>query len=41
LATGEREHQSLFYYMDGELRAYRNGEWKLKLPFKGDVPGLA
>jgi arylsulfatase A len=33
--TGEREDQELFYYMDGELRAYRDGDWKIKIPYKG------
>jgi arylsulfatase A-like enzyme len=33
--TGSRADQELFYYMNGELRAYRSGQWKLKLPFKG------
>ena len=32
---GSRENQELFYYMDGELRAYRSGDWKIKLPYKG------
>ncbi|MFB1036365.1 MAG: hypothetical protein QMC38_13565, partial [Sinobacterium sp.] len=31
----------LYYYMSGELRAYRNGKWKLKLPYQGQVGGLA
>ncbi len=35
--TGKREEQELFYYMKGELRAYRSGDWKLKLPFKGQL----
>jgi len=35
LGTGEREDQELFYYMNGELRAYRSDEWKLKLPYEG------
>ncbi|NIB38598.1 sulfatase [Pseudomaricurvus alkylphenolicus] len=39
--NGEREAQELFYYMKGELRAYRSGEWKLKLPFKGMVGWLS
>jgi len=34
--TGQREDQELFYYMDGELRAYRSGDWKIKLPWAGD-----
>ncbi len=38
---GEREDQELFYYMNGELRAYRSGDWKLKLPYKGMVGWLA
>lgn len=29
---GDRE---LAYYMAGELRAYRYGDWKVKIPFKG------
>jgi arylsulfatase A len=33
--TGSRADQELFYYMNGELRAYRSGQWKIKLPFKG------
>jgi arylsulfatase A len=35
MGTGARENQNLFYYMDGSLRAYRSGKWKLKLPYKG------
>lgn len=38
---GEREDQELFYYMNGELRAYRSGDWKIKLPYKGMVSWLA
>jgi len=38
---GEREDQEFFYYMNGELRAYRSGDWKLKLPFAGDRELLA
>jgi len=38
---GEREDQEFFYYMSGELRAYRSGNWKLKLPFEGDMEALA
>jgi len=33
--TGEREDQELFYYMNGELRAYRSDDWKLKLAYQG------
>ncbi|BFM14061.1 sulfatase [Maricurvus nonylphenolicus] len=32
---GDRADQELFYYMNGELRAYRSGDWKLKLPYQG------
>ena len=42
LLHGEsKKNQSLYYYMSGELRAYRNGKWKLKLPYQGQVGGLA
>jgi len=37
MGTGEREGQELFYYMSGQLRAYRSGDWKIKLPFKGEL----
>lgn len=35
---GTRNGQDLAYYMSGELRAFRSGPWKLKLPFAG-TPG--
>jgi arylsulfatase A len=38
---GEREGQELFYYMNGELEAYRSGDWKLKLPYKGRMGWLS
>jgi arylsulfatase A len=38
---GTRAEQTLFYYMNGELRAYRNGDWKIKLPYKGQVGFLS
>lgn len=43
LLTGSarKEKQELFYYMDGELLAYRSGDWKLKLPFKGRMGWLS
>lgn len=43
LLTGDgvRAEQTLFYYMSGELRAYRNGDWKIKLPYKGMVGFLS
>jgi len=43
LLTGgkARENQALFYYMNGELRAYRNGDWKIKLPFNGVTGSLS
>lgn len=34
-SLGERE---LAYYYSGELRAYRVGNWKLKLPYDGNEP---
>jgi len=39
--TGSRSEQTLFYYMSGELRAYRSGDWKIKLPYKGQVGFLS
>jgi len=33
--SGARSEQTLFYYMSGELRAYRSGDWKIKLPYRG------
>jgi arylsulfatase A-like enzyme len=42
LLRSETKHdQTLFYYMNGELRAYRDGQWKLKLPYQGQVGALA
>jgi arylsulfatase A len=41
MGHSEREDQELFYYMSGQLRAYRSGDWKLKLPYKGKVPALS
>jgi len=35
------ENRDFYYYMSGELRAYRHGDWKLKLPYKGQVGALA
>jgi len=35
------ESRDFYYYMSGELRAYRRGDWKLKLPYKGQVGALA
>ena len=35
------EKRELYYYMSGELRAYRSGDWKLKLPYKGQLGALA
>jgi len=40
-ATGTREDQELFYYMNGELRAYRSGDWKIKLPYQSAVGFLS
>jgi len=40
-AAGSRENQQLFYYMSGELRAYRNGDWKIKLPYKSPLGFLS
>jgi len=39
--TGTREGQALFYYMNGELRAYRSGDWKIKLPYQSSVGFLS
>jgi len=39
--TGTREDQALFYYMNGELRAYRNADWKIKLPYQSPVGFLS
>lgn len=32
----------MLYYYGGEIQAYRNGDWKIKLPYKGNLalPGL-
>lgn len=38
---GGRAAQELFYYMNGELRAYRSGDWKLKLSYKGSMGWLS
>jgi arylsulfatase A-like enzyme len=34
--TGKRAAETLAYYMNGELRAFRSGRWKLKLPYAGN-----
>ncbi len=33
--TGTRQGKEFLYYFGEELRGYRNGDWKLKLPFRG------
>ena len=33
--TGERSGREFLYYDGSDLQCYRNGDWKLKLPFKG------
>jgi arylsulfatase A-like enzyme len=33
--TGTRSAETLAYYMNGQLRAFRSGDWKVKLPFAG------
>lgn len=33
--TGERNGGEFLYFDGSELQCYRNGDWKLKLPFKG------
>ena len=33
--SGKREGAEFLYYDGGDLQCYRNGDWKLKLPFKG------
>ncbi len=33
---GKRESETFAYYMLDELRAYRSGNWKLKLPYPGN-----
>lgn len=33
---GKRGAESLAYYMNGELRAFRSGDWKVKLPYPGN-----
>ena len=40
--TGERKGDELLYHFGGELQAYRKGDWKIKLPFKGNknIAGL-
>ncbi len=35
---GERIPQELLFYYLGDLRGYRDGNWKLKLPFDGSEP---
>ena len=32
---GEREKQEFLYYMGADLRCYRSGDWKIKMPFSG------
>jgi arylsulfatase A len=34
--TGHRKGQEFLYFDGSELQCYRNGEWKLKLPFAGN-----
>lgn len=37
--SGERMNQEFFFFhSSGELRAYRDGDWKLKIPYPGNVP---
>jgi arylsulfatase A-like enzyme len=36
-----RKEPDLAYYSDGELQAYRSGDWKLKLPYKSKLPSWA
>ncbi len=36
--NGERIPQELLFYYLGDLRGYRDGKWKLKLPFDGSEP---
>ena len=33
--TGVREGKEFLYYDGADLQCYRNGDWKLKLPYKG------
>jgi arylsulfatase A-like enzyme len=33
--TGERTGKEFLYFDGSDLQCYRNGDWKLKLPFKG------
>ena len=33
--TGTREGREFLYYDGANLQCYRNGDWKLKLPFRG------
>jgi len=41
LNGGTRAEQTFFYYMNGKIRAYRNGDWKIKLAYKGELGFLS
>lgn len=34
--TGKRKGDELLYYFNGELQAYRKGDWKIKFPYAGN-----
>lgn len=36
---GQRAHQDMHFFHQGQLQAYRSGKWKLKRPFKGKIYG--
>lgn len=36
LGTGNRKGDEFIYYYNGQVQAYRKGDWKLKLPYKGN-----
>ena len=35
LGKGNRPHDEILYSMDNEFRAFRKGDWKIKMPFPG------
>jgi arylsulfatase A-like enzyme len=34
--TGKRKGDELLYYFNGQLQAYRKGDWKIKFPYAGN-----
>jgi len=37
---GKRDGEEFFFYMDGKLRAMRDGKWKIILPWQGEARGV-